>query len=74
MTDPADLAHLAVLAREALADAGALAALETAESYFRARVRESEVLTHAAAAEGVSAVFGATVGEILDGDLARRPR
>jgi len=71
MTDPADLAHLAALAREALADADAL---EQAEAYFRSRVRESEPLTHAAAAEGVSAVFGATVGEVLDGHLARRPR
>jgi len=72
--DPADLAHLAALAREALENTGALEALAQAEGRFRAAVRQSETLTMAAADEGTAATFGAVVTELLDGDLARRPR
>jgi len=69
-----DLATLSFLARAALEDAGLLEALARAEEHFRSRVRESEALTHAAACEGASAVFAATLTELLDGALARRPR
>ena len=74
MPDPATLSHLSALARECLETAGAVEALDRAEADFRVRVRQAERLTLAAADEGIAAIFGTTLTELVDGELARRPR